>query len=324
MKKFGWCFVGTGTLANQVAKEILASGRHTIVSCYTRNPEKGSEFANRFGCKAAQSAEEAMLMEGVEGVYIVTPHNAHHRYAKQALSLGKPVLCEKAFTVTAAETEELIALANENHVYLCEAMWTWFGKPANQVKAWIDAGEIGKVQKANFTYCMKSINYAPRVADPKRAGGALLDVTIYPITYAYRLFGYPTAIESNGLIENGVDHWEEVRMTFPAGEHVSIRASIVDFKGLEKMTIQGDRGQMKASFYHSGQKVICKKGLFQKKISKGTGRFLGYLPEFDTVSAEIREGLTESRMVPLKATADVMHILDTIRKQIGLEYLSLE
>lgn len=324
MSKFGWCFIGTGTLANHVAEEILSCGRHKIVSCYTRSAEKCKAFAERFGCKAAVSAEEAMQADGVEGVYIVTPHNAHFRYAKQALELGKPVLCEKAFTVEGKETDELIALAKEKNVYLCEAMWTWFAKPANLVKKWISEGEIGKVQEADFTYCMNSINYAPRVADPRRAGGALLDITIYPVTYAYRLFGYPASIESKGHIENGVDYWDEVKMTFPAGEKVSIRASIVDFDGLEQMDIKGEKGHVRAPFYHCGNEAVCQRDGLEEETCKGEGEGIGYLPEFDIVSEEIREGLKESRMVPLKCTSDVMHILDTIRTQIGLVYTELE
>lgn len=325
MNKFKWCFIGTGTLAKQVAKEILDSGRHEIVSCYTRRMESCEEFAKEFKCKACESAEEAIQTEAVDGIYIVTPHNAHFRYAKLAIELGKPVLCEKAFTVEAKETDELIALAKEKDAYLCEAMWTWFGKPANQAKKWINEGRIGKVSGAKFTYCMKSINYAPRVADPKRAGGALLDITIYPITYAYRLFGYPTKIESKGHIEDGIDHWNEIEMEFEGGEKVSIRASIVDFNGLEKMDIVGSEGHVKASFYHFGNKVVCDKGLFKKeKFTAGAKAGIGYLPEFDTVADEIKEGLKESRMVPLKATSDVMHILDNVREQIGLNYTDLE
>ena len=296
MERFRWCFIGTGTLAHQIAKEILESGRHEIVSCYTRTPERCQAFAKEFGAKACSSAEEAMTMEGVDGVYIVTPHNAHFRYAKQAIELGKPVLCEKPFTVEGKETDELIALAKEKGVYLCEAMWTWFAQPAIRVKKWVDSGRIGKVSEAKFTYCMKSINYAPRVADPKRAGGALLDITIYPITYAYRLFGYPVSIESNGHIEGGIDHSEEVTMTFRNGEKVWLRASIVDFKGLEKMTIHGDKGTIKAPFYHYGKKATLKTGLFNREKYNGHGASIGYLPEFDTVAAEIREGLKESRL----------------------------
>ena len=324
MDKFRWCFIGTGTLAKHVAKAILESGRHEIVSCYTRTAKSCEEFAKEYGCKACNSAEEAILTEGVQGVYIVTPHNAHYRYAKQALELGKPVLCEKPFTVEGKETDELIALSKQKNVYLCEAMWTWFGRPANKVKEWVGSGKIGSIKEAKFTYCMKSIGYAPRVADPKRAGGALLDITIYPITYAYRLFGYPEKIESRGHIQDGIDHWEEVELEFKGGVKTWIRASIVDYKGLEKMDIKGDKGHIKASLYHFGTKAVCQRNLFSKEIYKDEGDGIGYLPEFDTVASEIREGLTESRMVPLKATSDVMHILDTVRGQIGLEYTDLE
>ena len=87
MEKFRWCFIGTGKLGHQVAGQLLASGRHEIVSCYTRNMDNAKAFAEEFHCKAYGSAEEAILADGVEGVYVVTPHNAHFRYVKEALEL---------------------------------------------------------------------------------------------------------------------------------------------------------------------------------------------------------------------------------------------
>lgn len=325
MEKFKWCFIGTGTLAKNVAQQLNSSGRHEIVSCYTRNFDKARSFADQFGGTAYAEAADAITAPGVEGVYVVTPHNAHYRYVKQALELGKSVLCEKAFTVTAQETDELIALAKEKGLYLCEAMWTWFSPSANQVKKWIDEEKIGRVSNAHFTYHMKSINYAPRVSDPKRAGGALLDITIYPVTYAYRLWGVPEKIESTGHIENGIDHGEDVVFTYPNGLTVTISASIVDMKGFEKMCIRGEKGKIEALVYHAMNGVTCKQGLFRKETFKGPGsRVNSYLDEFDTVAQEIRAGLTESKMVPLQATSDVMHILDTIAQQIGLRYTELE
>ena len=100
-----------------------ASGRHEIVSCYTRNMDNAKAFAEEFHCKAYGSAEEAILADGVEGVYVVTPHNAHFRYVKEALELGKPVLCEKAFTANARQAEELLMLAEKEGVFITEAMW---------------------------------------------------------------------------------------------------------------------------------------------------------------------------------------------------------
>lgn len=317
MEKFRWCFIGTGRLAHQVAREITAAGRHEIVSVYTRRPEACREFAEKFGGTAYASAEEAVQDTRVDGVYIVTPHNSHYMYASIALKAGKPVLCEKAFTISAARTDELIDLAREKQVYLCEAMWTWFGKPANKVRQWIDSGAIGQVRYACMTYCAKSIHYAPRVSDPRLGGGALLDIGVYPITYLYRLFGYPTEIVCKGELENDIDMAEEIHFTFPGGITADVRASIVDLKGLEKMRIEGSRGSIRAAFYHSSKWVQLVQGFFRRTVFKGD---MGYVREFDTVAAEIREGLTESRMVPLQATSDVMHIMDECRRQMNLVY----
>ena len=323
MKTFGWCFIGTGMLAGQVAKQLVGS-QHKIISCYTRNFEKAKAFAGAVGAVAYENAADAILAEGVDGVYVVTPHNAHYRFAKMALELGKPVLCEKSFTVTAQETEELIALSRKKGVYLAEAMWTWFSPAANQVKAWVDGGAIGQVEEANFTYHMIS-RYGGRVSDPKRAGGALLNITVYPITYAYRLFGYPETIEATGRLANGIDLGEEIQMTFAGGVRCHISASSVDNKGLEKMTVRGSRGRIQAPLYHAVNRVTMRCGFLRRRVFKGPGGlFNSYLNEFDIVAQEIREGLTESRMVPLRSTWDVMRIMDTVRSQIGLEYPDLE
>ena len=325
MEKFRWCFIGAGDLAKTVANQLGKSGRHQVVSVYTRNYEKGQAFAGKHGGKAYATAEEAITAEGVDAVYIVTPHSSHYKYAKLALNLGKPVFCEKAFTVTAKETDELIALAKEKNIYLCEAMWTWFSESANKTKEWIDEGKIGRVQSADFSYHVRTIDRKGRHTDPKRAGGALLDITIYPITYAYRLWGTPDEIESVGVIKEGIDHSEKIVFTYGDGFKVYISASVADFKGLEKMSIKGENGEIRAPFYHCANGVTYKKSLFKKETFKGKGpKFNTYLDEFDSVAEDIRAGRTESKMVPLKATSDVMHILDKIREQIGLEYPELE
>ena len=106
---------------------------------------------------------------------------------------------------------------------------------------------------------------------------------------------------------------------------VNISASIADFKGFEKMAIKGEKGEIKATLYHAMNGVTFKKSMFKKETFKGNGpKMNSYLDEFDTVAKEIREGLKESRMVPLKATSDVMHLLDEIRAQMGLNYNNLE
>ena len=319
MEKFRWCFIGVGSLAKMVAGQLNKSERHEIVSCYARRFDKTREFADKFGGTAYESAEEAILDPKVDAVYVVTPHNAHYRYAKLALDLGKPVFCEKAFTVTAEETDELIRLAREKNLYLCEAMWTWFAKTPNMVKTWIDERKIGTIKSANFTYHMKTTGRGDRHTDPRRAGGALLDITIYPITYAYRLWGVPERIEASSEIVGGVDFSDEITLKYRDFD-VQISASINDFRGLENMKIKGENGEISAFMYHCTDGATLKIGTSKEKYKSGGPLFFSYVEEFDAVASDIRAGRGESELVPLKATSDVMHILDEIRGKIGLHF----
>lgn len=319
---FNWCFIGAGKLAYIVAEQIQETGRHKIVSCYTRNFDKCKVFCDKFDAKAYEDAKDAISDPRVDGVYIVTTHNAHYKFAKLALELGKPVFCEKAFTVTGVETDELIALAKEKKLYLAEAMWTWFCPAANMTHEWVTKNEIGYIKRARFTQRTNGINYAPRVGDPKRAGGALLDITVYPITYAYRLFGYPKKIEAIGIIENGIDISEEIIFTYDSFT-VTISTSLVDDEG-EMMRIEGERGVITSPWFHLKNLVNVTKEGHTISFSGDGSEDNTYIDEFDIAANEIKEGLLESRMVPLKATSDVMHIMDEIGKKIGLVYDSLE
>ena len=314
---FRWCFIGTGTLANVVARTILPSGRHEIASVFTRRIEKAREFTEKYGGTPCDDAEAAIRDPRVDAVYVVTPHNSHHEYVKLALELGKPVLCEKPCTVDAAQTRELIELARARKIYLAEAMWTWFSPVARQVKRWVDAGEYGEIRRIVANYHMNSKNYAPRVSDPSKAGGALLDVGIYPITYLYRLFGRPVAVKCAGKLAGGVDLWENVELTFGNGKTFTASASIDDYKGLERFLIAGDKGRTSIWFFHSANKARLVRRHGPGERVKGDG---GYLNEFDCVAKEIREGLTESRCVPLDCTLAVMEIMDECRRQMGLVY----
>ncbi len=315
--EFKWAFIGAGTLGAKVAREITASKRHRIVSVYVRNAEKRAAFAGIYGALPAETAEQAIRAEGVDGVYIVTPHTSHYEYAKLALELGKPVLCEKPVSTDAQKVRKLIELSREKGVYFTEAMWTWFSPVANKVREWFDAGEYGELQQFSMTYHMKSINYAPRVSDPGLAGGALLDVGIYPITYACRLLGKPERVTCRGTLRGGIDVGEEITLAFPCGERCSISTSILDFKGLERMKLIGSKARTDLRFYHSIDRVKLRRKHGRNESFRGKG---GMLNEFDLVAGEIREGLTESRFVPHAATLDVMEVMDECRRQMGLVY----
>lgn len=313
---FGWCFIGTGSLANQVASELQRKGGHKIVSVYSRRFEKAKEFCKKHEGEAYASAEEAIMAPGVQGVYIVTPHNSHYQYAKQAIELGKPVLCEKPITTDANKAKELFALAKERNVYLVEAMWTWFSPIAYQVKKWIDEGEYGEIESIFITYHVDIQRHA-RLIDPNLAGGILLDCGIYPITYLYRLFGKPVKIVCEGMIRNGVDMKEEIDLSFSNGKTFHASASMMDFKGLERLVIKGSDARTNLRFFHFADKVKLIRKHGRNSTVRGS---TSYKTEFDCVAAEILAGKTESDYVPPSATIDVLEIMDECRRQMGLVY----
>ena len=314
---FRWVFIGTGRLAGEVAKEITASGRHRIAAVYTRRPEKCREFAAQYGAYASETAEGAISCPEADGVYIVTPHTSHAEYALAALRAGKPVLCEKPITTDAAQAAEMIRTSREKGVYFSEAMWTWFSPVANQVKAWLDAGEYGEIRECRLNYRGQGIHYAPRVTDPALAGGALLDIGIYPITYIYRLFGKPEKVECKGVLRNGIDMGEDVRMIYPDGKVYTLSTSLEDDHETENLTLRGSKAETLLTNFHYANSVTLERAGGKKETFSGYG---GMLNEFDLAAAEIRAGKTESAYVPHSATLDVMKIMDECRRQMGLVY----
>lgn len=316
-KPFGWCFIGTGGLAEKVAAEITPSGQHRIVSVYTRRMERCREFAAQYGALACPTIREALSAPGVDGVYVVTPHTNHYESTKAALEVGKSVLCEKSITTDAEQARELFRLAREKNVYLAEAMWTWFAPTANRVKQWVDEGRFGKIRQVTASYHVNIRGRGGRVTDPNRAGGALLDIGIYPITYLYRLFGKPVQVECRGILEGGIDLCEDVELTFPGGARYTASVSLKDNRGLEWLRIKGTEASVSIPGFHAANGASLRKGWRTLDQVKGSG---DYLNEFNLAAREIRDGLAESRFVPPQATLDVMDILDECRRQMGLVY----
>ncbi|MCR5770012.1 MAG: Gfo/Idh/MocA family oxidoreductase [Butyrivibrio sp.] len=316
-KEFGWCFIGCGKLANIVAEQITKSGRHKIVSAYTRRYEACKDFADRFSATPYETAEEAIRAEGVDGVYIVTPHSSHYEYAKLALNNGKPVLCEKAFTVNLEQARGVIELANSKKLYIAEAMWTWFSPIARKVKEWLDNDEFGNVESCIADMSTDSQHYAPRVTRPDAAGGAILDVGVYAVYYLYKLFGKPVSIECKGTVRDGIDWDEEIWFIYKDGRKFKAISSIVVEGITPNMELHGDKASIKVNELHYTNHAEFTDSTGMKKEITADG---SYLNEFDIVADEIRQGLTESKYVTHKNTLDIMEILDECRKQIGLKY----
>ena len=315
MTPFNWAYVGNGGIAESTAREIV-KGNHRIVSVYGRNLKKVKAFSEKYGAQAFDDFESAVNCEGVDGVYIATPHTAHVDYAVRAMELHKPVLCEKPVGVTVQDVDTLLDTAKRTNTYFCEAMWTWFSDVALTVKKWVQSGEIGEVQEVVINYAFPGmlLPKTSRVRMPETAGGALLDIGIYPITYCYNLFGTPKSVQCHGKIQDGIDIRETVVLEYPNFK-CTLHMSLCSLK--ENCRIRGTKGTVSLPvFFHMASKAILKN-------ENGKHVFTGktdYLTEFTKVAEEIRQGKTESAYIPFAATRACMEIMDECRRQMGLRY----
>lgn len=315
MTPFNWAYVGNGGIAESTAREIV-KGNHRIVSVYGRNLKKVKAFSEKYGAQAFGDFESAVNCEGVDGVYIATPHTAHVDYAVRAMELHKPVLCEKPVGVTVQDVDTLLDTAKQTNTYFCEAMWTWFSDVALTVKKWVQSGEIGEVQDVVINYAFPGmlLPKTSRVRMPETAGGALLDIGIYPITYCYNLFGTPKSVQCHGKIQDGIDIRETVVLEYPNFK-CTLHMSLCSLK--ENCRIRGTKGTVSLPiFFHMASKAILKN-------ENGKHVFTGktdYLTEFTKVAEEIRQGKTESEYIPFAATRTCMEIMDECRRQMGLRY----
>lgn len=315
MKKFRWAYVGCGSIAESTARSIL-KGNHLITAVYSRNSCKAEAFAEKYNAKAYESFEELLLAKGeYDAVYIATPHTAHVEFAVEALKRKIPVLCEKPVGVSASDVELLISTAKENDTYFAEAMWTWFSDTALGVKKRVKNGSVGKVKQVEIYYAFHGLAKKPdsRVRNPMTAGGALLDIGIYPITYCYNLFGYPDKISCKGEIRDGIDVNEKVVLSYGDFE-CTLHISFEYLK--EQFSLKGSNGNIFIPAFHVSPYAL----LYGKKGIKLTFGKTTYLNEFNRCADEIRSNMKESAYIPFNATLDCMKIMDECRRQMGLVY----
>ena len=312
---FQWVYIGSGNIAGKTAADVTR-GEHRIAAVYGRNKETAAAFAKKYGAAVYDTAEEAIRHPGADAVYIATPHTSHVEYACLAMRLGKPVLCEKPVGVTEADVQTLIDCAKANDVYFAEAMWTWFSDVAQTVKQWVQGGRIGEPTHAELYYYFPGLMKprTSRLRKPETAGGALLDVGIYPITYCYNLFGVPDGITCDGTIKDGIDIEEHVTLRY-GDLTCEIHAGLNNLR--ESCLVEGTKGTVNLPvLFHLANKATLKTGT-EKEVFRGK---TDYLTQFDRVAADIRAGKKESALVPHEATLQCMKIMDECRRQMGLKY----
>lgn len=315
--RFGWAYIGCGGIARITAKEVLESGQGKIVSVWNRTQSRAEEFVREFGGIAYITPQEAINAPGVDGVYIAVTANLHEEYMRLCIESRKPVLCEKPFTVNAQQANSVLKYAQENGVYVSEAMWTWFNATAKQVKYWVHSGLLGKISRVRCTYSFPMIlspYKKPRHTSPELIGGALLDTGVYGIRYCYELFGMPKGIICQGRLLDGIDLGETITMDYDGFQADFIFSR--DQNHGETFEIVGENGTISVPMYHCARKAVMKGDVCGKVKDK----HLLYGTMFSEIAGEIRSGNPNPVTISHKSTIDVMHIMDICRHQMGLKY----
>ncbi|UYZ22559.1 Gfo/Idh/MocA family protein [Mesobacillus jeotgali] len=318
-----WGILGTGGIASAFARDLEFAKHTEKTAIGSRTIESAEKFAEEHGVSRAYgSYEELMLDPDVNAIYIATPHTFHKENVLACLRAGKAVLCEKPFTINSGELEEIIQFARDQKLFLMEAMWTRFLPPIVKVKEWIESGKIGEVLlvKADFGF-RASWNPEGRLLNPALGGGALLDVGIYPVTFASMIFGTkPEKILSTAHIgETGVDEQFSIIMSYPAGKTATLNGAFrVDLTN--EAYILGTEGYIRIPSFHSAKSAFLYKNGEEAESFQDDRQAAGYAFEIEEVGRCLNQGLLESPVVPLDESLKIMKLMDEIRGQWGLKY----
>lgn len=207
--------LGAGGIASTMAKTVAGMKDVEAYAVAARDLERARVFAQKYEVKKAYGSYEEMLADDEVGlVYIATPHSHHYLHAKMCLEAGKHVLCEKAFTVNAEQAQKLFDLAKEKKLLITEAIWTRYMPSRKMINDIIESGVIGEVTAvtANLSY---TVSHVERIRKPELAGGALLDVGVYPINFASMVLGDKVKdVKATAIFQNGVDILDSIAMVF--------------------------------------------------------------------------------------------------------------
>ncbi len=304
-----WGVIGTGRIARTFASDLTFIDDGTIVAVGSRTLSAAQRFAAEFGIDAAHGSYEELVEDpSVEAVYVATPHPMHYANARHALEAGKPVLVEKAFTMTVDEAVDLVAIARRRGLFLMEGMWTRFLPHIEALREIVSSGELGEIVEVIADHG-KWFEKDPtsRLFAPELGGSAMLDLGVYPVSFASMILGTParvvamvtpafSGVDATASAVLGYDTGAQAIVTCTSSARSATRASVVGTKG--RVEIEGD-------FYAPSSLVIIPRLGDPRRMDFVTrGRGLQY--QASHVASLITAGRTESDVMPLDESIAIM------------------
>ena len=245
-------------------------------------------------------------------------------YILEALEAGKNVLCEKSFTVNADQARALFKLAEEKNLLITEAIWTRYMPSRKIIQDIVESGVIGEVTSltANLSY---AVTEKERIRKPELAGGALLDVGVYPINFASMVLGENLKdVQSSAIFEGGVDILETIIMNFEGNKMATLQSGVREIS--DRMgSIFGTKGYIQVQNINNPEKIT----VFNQKHEETASYFppkqiTGYEYEVRACKKALEEGKIECLEMPHAKTVRIMEIMDGLRKSGGYEIPEVE
>jgi len=310
-----WGIVSTGRIAEQFCQDMPFTKNGELVAVAARDLGNAQAFADKYGIAKAYQGYQALFDDQeVDVVYVATPHTFHYQHVHDALMAGKSVLCEKPITVSSEQSKALAELAQQQGLFLMEAMWTYFLPAIVKAKQWVDEGRIGNIKhvKADFGYPLP-FDAERREYDAKLAGGCLLEMGIYPLAIAKYFVETPMTnlVVKSHLAPNGVE--DDVIILADAGTVKFTLASSYQCKLPNWAYIIGDEGYIAIpNFWRADQCSFFK--LDERIDHFDDGReTLGFNYEADAVSQAITEGKIEHALMPHQTSYLLQQQMEAIK-----------
>lgn len=315
-KIINWGVIGPGKIAHKFVQDLLTLPNARLHAVASRSLERAQEFANQYDAPHAYgSYDELGNCPDLDVVYIATPHSEHAKNTILLLNKKIPVLCEKPMGINQQEVQQMISVARDRQTYLMEALWTRFLPAFQKLIAVIEAGRIGEVLtlKADFGF-QADFDPKSRLFDPVLAGGALLDIGIYPAFLATILLGKPNQIKAMAHVgSTGVDEANAILLKFPSGK-MAILSSTILHESPTVAEIYGTKGKIIIpSRWHEAKTftLIDANGEEEAFVFDYPQR--GYHAEAAAVMADLTNNKQESNLWSLDKTLDLSILLDQIK-----------
>jgi len=316
-----WAVLGPGRIAERVAGDFEHVADGELVAVGSRSSERAADFAQQFGIpRSYGSYAELLADDGVDAVYVATPHSWHAEHGRMVLEAGKALLMEKSFTATLAGAESVVAVARERGVFAMEAMWTRFQPAIVRMRELIADGAIGEVRGVEADLgTARDVDPEDRMFSLELGGGTILDLGVYVVSLAQMVLGDPIQVTVTGsLCSTGVDRESSYLLGYGDGRAAILRASFYSTPGMAR--ILGTRGwiDVPPRFHHPDRIVLHQPLGEEYEEILAPPPSAGYSLEIDEVNRCLAAGLTESPVMPLADTLAVQTVLQQAADQIGV------